>query len=299
MAIHLKSEHDVQGLRRAAGLVGEVLAEVARRVEPGATTAALDRVAEEIIRDAGARAAFKGYRAGSGSPPFPGVICASLNDVVVHGFPTDTPLEEGDVLTVDCGVELDGYFGDFAYTFPVGEVSEENRALLNATKQSLYEGISQAVVGRRVGDIGYAVQRFCEARGYGVVRDLVGHGSGRRLHEEPQVPNTGRRGQGKRLKEGMTVCIEPMINRGTERVTVDADGWTIRTADGYPSAHYEHMVVVRRGAAEVLSSYDAIEAALRARGAWVPGTDHAPAGLGAADSAASGVPMNSLEAAHG
>src|SRR5690606_19557065 len=223
MAIHLKSEHDVQGLRRAAGLVGAVLAEVARRVEPGATTAALDRVAAAIFRDASARAAFIGFWAGSGSTPIPGVICAiliaSLNDVVVHGFPTDTPLEEGDVLTVDCGVELDGYFGDFAYTFPVGEVSEENRALLNATKQSLYEGISQAVVGRRVGDIGYAVQRFCEARGYGVVRDLVGHGIGRRLHEEPQVPNTGRRGQGKRLKEGMTLCIEPMINRGTERVT--------------------------------------------------------------------------------
>ncbi|MDX1420441.1 MAG: type I methionyl aminopeptidase [Rubricoccaceae bacterium] len=283
MAIHLKTDRDVEGLRRAAGVVGAVLAEVAQRVEPGATTAALDHVAEEIIRDAGGRPAFKGYRMGGDTPPFPGAICASLNDVVVHGFPTDRPLEEGDLLAVDCGVELDGYFGDYAYTFPVGEVSEENRALLNATKQSLYEGIREAVAGRRIGDIGYAVQRFCEARGYGVVRDLVGHGIGRQLHEEPQVPNTGRRGQGKRLKEGMALCIEPMINQGTERVTVDADGWTVRTADGRPSAHYEHMVVVRRGAAEVLSSYDAVEAALRARGAWVPGTE-APVSLPADDS---------------
>jgi methionyl aminopeptidase len=295
MAIHLKTDRDIEGLRRAAALVGEVLAEVARRVEPGATTAGLDRVAEAVIRDAGGRPAFKGYRMGADSTPFPGALCTSVNDVVVHGFPTAAPLAEGDLLAVDCGVELDGYFGDFAYTFPVGEVSEENRALLNATKQSLYEGISQAVAGRRVGDIGHAVQRFCEARGYGVVRDLVGHGIGRRLHEEPQVPNTGRRGQGKRLKEGMALCIEPMINRGTAAVTVDADGWTVRTADGRPSAHYEHMVVVRRGAADVLSSYDATEAALRARGAWVPGTPYA--GASSADGAS--VPANNLEVLHG
>jgi methionyl aminopeptidase len=298
MAIHLKSDRDVEGLRRAAGVVGEVLAEVARRVRPGVTTGELDRVAEEIMRGAGARPAFKGYRMGPDTAPFPGALCTSVNDVVVHGFPTDVPLQEGDLLTVDCGVELGGYFGDFAYTFPVGEVSEENRALLNGTKQSLYEGISQAVAGRRVGDIGFAVQRFCEARGYGVVRDLVGHGIGRRLHEEPQVPNYGHRGQGKKLKPGMTLCIEPMINRGTERVTVDPDGWTVRTADGQPSAHYEHMVVVRRGAADVLSSYDAIEAALRARGAWVPGTDHAPAAGPAADGAPA--PVNGLtEVVHG
>jgi methionyl aminopeptidase len=299
MAIHLKTDRDVEGLRRAAGVVGDVLAEVARRVGPGVTTAELDRTAEAVIRDAGGRPAFLGYRMGPDSTPFPGSLCISVNDVVVHGFPSERPLEEGDLVAVDCGVELDGYFGDFAYTFPVGEVSEENRALLNATKQSLYEGISQAVAGRRVGDIGYAVQRFCEARGYGVVRDLVGHGIGRRLHEEPQVPNTGRRGQGKRLKEGMTLCIEPMINRGTASVTVDADGWTVRTADGLPSAHYEHMVVVRRGGPEVLSSYDALEAALRARGAWVPGPG-APAD-GAPQGAPDGAPvrMNSLEAAHG
>ncbi len=272
MAIHLKSAPDVEGLRRAAGVVGEVLAEVAWRVQPGVTTIELDRVAEEVIRSAGGRPAFKGYRMGRDSTPFPGSLCTSVNDVVVHGFPSDTPLDEGDLVAVDCGVELDGYFGDFAYTFPVGDVSDEDRTLLNTTKQSLYEGISQALAGHRIGDIGYAVQRFCEGRGYGVVRDLVGHGIGRRLHEEPQVPNVGRRGNGKRLKEGMALCVEPMINRGTADVTVDADGWGVRTADGRPSAHYEHMVIVRRGAAEVLSSYDAIEAALHACGAWVPGT---------------------------
>lgn len=277
MSIQLKNDRDVEGLRRAAGLVGEVLAEMARRIRPGVETIELDRVAEEIIGDTGARAAFKGYRMGSDTAPFPGSLCISVGEVVVHGIPGAYALLEGDVVAVDCGVELDGYFGDFAYTFPVGEISEENRALLNATKQSLYAGISEAVVGKRVGDVGHAVQSFCEARGYGVVRDLVGHGIGRRLHEEPQVPNIGRRGHGKRLREGMALCIEPMINRGTASVTVDADGWTVRTADGLPSAHYEHTVVVRRGAAEVLSSYDAIEAALaRTRGEMLPSEASGP-----------------------
>ena len=277
MAISIKSDHDVQMLRQAAGLVGEVLAEMARRVQPGVETIELDRVAEEIIRDAGARPAFKSYRVGS--EVFPASLCMSVGDVVVHGFPSSYRLQEGDIVAIDCGVELDGYFGDFAYTFAVGEISEENQRLLTVTKQSLHEGISQAVVGKRVGDIGYAVQSYCEARGYGVVRDLVGHGIGRSLHEDPQVPNVGRRGQGKRLKEGMTLCIEPMINRGTERVTMDADGWTVRTADGAPSAHYEHMVVVRRGEAEILSSYDAIETALaKTQGTMpAPGDPHASA----------------------
>ena len=267
--IHLKTEHDIAGLRRAAGLVGEVLAEMARRVGPGVSTAELDEVAETMIRDAGARPAFKGYRVGS--EVYPASLCISVNDVVVHGIPGEYALREGDVVAVDCGVELGGYFGDFAYTFPVGKISAEDRALLDTTKASLYEGVRAAVAGNRVGDISHAVQAFCEARGYGVVRDLVGHGIGRDLHEEPQVPNVGRRGAGKRLREGMTLCIEPMINRGTAQVTVDADGWTVRTADGLPSAHYEHMVVVRRGQAELLSSYAAIEAALAtARGESVP-----------------------------
>ncbi len=261
--IHLKTERDIAGIRRAAGLVERVLAEAAAIVAPGVTTGELDEAAAATIRDAGARSAFKGYRINHETPPFPGTLCVSVNDVVVHGIPSHAQmLREGDLVSVDCGVELDGYFGDFAYTFAVGEVSEENRALLETTKLSLYEGISQARAGNRVGDIGYAVQRFCEGRGYGVVRDLCGHGVGRKLHEDPQVPNTGRRGVGKRLKDGLTICIEPMINRGTADVTVDADAWTVRTADGLPSAHYEHMVVVRRGRAEVLSSFDAIEAAL-------------------------------------
>lgn len=261
--IHLKSERDVAGIRRAAGLVERVLAEVGATIRPGVTTRELDEVAEGIILEACARSAFKGYRYSRDIPPFPSTLCVSVNDVVVHGIPSDEQvLREGDLVSVDCGVELDGYFGDFAYTFPVGEVSEENRALLDATKQSLYEGIKRALAGNRVGDIGHAVQSFCEARGYGVVRDLCGHGIGRKMHEDPQVPNVGRRGVGKKLKDGLTICIEPMINRGTHEVTVDADGWTVRTADGLPSAHYEHMVVVRRGRPEVLSSFALIEAAL-------------------------------------
>ena len=166
------------------------------------------------------------------------------------------------MVTVDCGVELDGYFGDFAYTFAVGQISPETQALLDTTRQSLDEGVARAVGGNRVGDVGWAIQTYCEGRGYGVVEDLVGHGIGRRLHEPPNVPNTGRRGVGKKLRPGLTLCIEPMINGGTGDVTVDADGWTVRTADGAPSAHFEHMVLVRRGQPEILSSYDLIEAAL-------------------------------------
>ncbi len=214
---------------------------------------------------------------GGDTPPFPGSLCISVNDVVVHGFPSDYELREGDIVALDCGVELAGYFGDFAYTFPVGEISDETRALLDTTRASLDEGVRQAVEGRRVGDIGHAVQSYCEGRGYGVVRDLVGHGVGRRLHEPPNVPNVGRQGVGKKLKAGMTLCIEPMINGGTAEVTVDADGWTVRTADGAPSAHYEHMVLVQRGQPEVLSSYALIEAALaKSRGETAPPGTGAP-----------------------
>ncbi|HIG73172.1 MAG TPA: type I methionyl aminopeptidase [Bacteroidetes bacterium] len=270
--IILKSERDVAMLRRAARLVEQVLADAASRIAPGVTTISLDTAAESIIRDAGARPSFKGYQFDPDEIPFPGSLCISVNDVVVHGIPReDVVLQEGDVVSVDCGVELDGYFGDFAYTFPVGEISEENRALLEATKQSLYEGIDKARAGNRVGDIGHAVQEYTESRGYGVVTALVGHGIGQQMHEPPSVPNVGRRGWGKKLKSGMTVCIEPMINRGTPEVTVDPDGWTIRTADGLPSAHYEHMVHVTKGGAELISSYDAIEAALAAaRGESAP-----------------------------
>lgn len=260
--ITLKNDADVAGIREAAKVVERALAAAASLVAPGTPTILLDQAAEEVIREAGGRPAFKGYRMGGDTPPFPGSLCISVNDVVVHGFPSDTPLREGDVVSVDCGVELEGYFGDFAYTFPVGEISDQAQALLDATRQSLYEGIGQAYAGNRIGDIGHAVQSYCESRGYGIVRDLVGHGVGKRLHEPPNVPNLGRRGVGKKLKPGLTICIEPMINGGTGDVTVDDDGWTVRTADGAPSAHFEHMVHVQRGQAEVLSSYGLIEQAL-------------------------------------
>ena len=263
----LKNDRDVAGIRRAAKVVEQALAAAARLVRPGTPTRALDDAAEAVIVGAGGRPAFKGYRMGGDTPPFPGSLCISVNDVVVHGFPSDYALQEGDVVSVDCGVELGGYFGDFAYTFPVGTVSPEAQDLLKTTRESLYLGIEQAGAGRRTGDIGNAVQTYCEGRGYGVVRDLVGHGVGRRLHEPPNVPNVGRRGNGKKLKPGMTLCIEPMINGGTADVTVDDDGWTVRTADGRPSAHFEHMVLVQKGGAEILSSYDLIERALVDAGA--------------------------------
>lgn len=261
--INLKSDVEVDALRNAAALVGKVLAEVGRRLRPGASTLELDEAAEQIVHDAGARAAFKGYQFDSGTAPFPGTLCTSVNDVVVHGIPSaDAILEEGDILSVDCGVELEGFYGDYAYTFAVGEISEEKARLLQDTKQSLLEAIHMVRSGNRVGDIGYTVQSYCESRGLGVVRDLVGHGIGRSLHEDPQVPNVGRRGRGKKLKPGLTLCIEPMINLGTPEVTVDSDGWTVRTADGSPSAHFEHTVAVRKGEAEVLSSYEPIEEAM-------------------------------------
>ncbi|MEM1041915.1 MAG: type I methionyl aminopeptidase [Bacteroidota bacterium] len=271
--VRLKSEREVEAMRRSAALVGQVLTEVARRVEPGALTSEMNRVAEEMIADAGARPAFKGYRIARNDTPFPAALCVSVNDVVVHGFPSDVPLEEGDVVSVDCGVELDGYFGDYAYTFAVGEISAEKAALLTDTKQSLYEGIRNGLHGRRIGDIAFAVQSFCERRGYGVVRDLVGHGVGLSLHEDPQVPNVGRRGVGKKLKTGMTLCVEPMITGGTHEVIVDPDGWTVRTADGQPAAHYEHMILVQRGEPAVLSSFEPIEAVLAAKGAFIPSAE--------------------------
>ena len=255
--IHLKRTEEVAALRASARLVGETLAEVARAVRPGATTAALDEIAEAYIRSRGARPAFKDY--GSRRNPFPATLCISINDVVVHGIPGAQTLEEGDIVSVDCGVELNGYYGDSAYTFAVGEVSEEKMQLCRVTYEALQRGVQAAVAGARVGDVSYAVQSWCEGHGYGVVRDLVGHGIGRELHEPPQVPNYGRRGAGKQLKSGMCLCIEPMINMGVWEVRQDADGWTIRTADGKPAAHYEHMVLVQSGAPEVLSSFDAIE----------------------------------------
>lgn len=265
--IILKTERDIAGMREAAGVVERVLTVAAEMVRPGLKTIEIDRAAEEVILASGGRSAFKGYRMGGEGTPFPGIVITSVNDVVVHGIPSEYELRDGDIVTVDCGVELDGYFGDFAYTFPVGDISAEAQRLLDTTKASLLAGVANAVAGKRLGDIGSAVQRMCEGAGYGVVRDLVGHGVGKSLHEAPNVPNVGRRGLGKKLIGGMTICIEPMINGGTGDVIVDDDGWTIRTADGALSAHYEHTVHVRRGPAEVLSSFTMIEQALaRSRG---------------------------------
>lgn len=217
----------------------------------------MDAVAEEFIRSNGAVPGFLGYGG------FPNTLCISVNDEVVHGIPSaKRVLQEGDIVSVDCGVLKNGYYGDSAYTFEVGEVSEEIHNLLEATKASLYKGIEQAVVGRRIGDIGSAVQNYCEARGYSVVRELVGHGVGKELHEDPQVPNYGSRGQGTKLREGMVIAIEPMINLGQRYVIMNSDGWTIRTRDGLPSAHFEHTVAVGKTAADILSSFKYVEEVL-------------------------------------
>lgn len=257
--IHLKSEREIERLRASADLVARALGEVARHVRPGATTLELDAIAETYIRDHGAEPAFKGYQISDSVPPFPASLCTSVNNVVVHGIPDERPLEDGDLLSVDCGVLLDGYYGDTAYTFGVGEISAEKAELCYVTHEALRLGIEQAADGNRVGDISNAVQSFCEDHGYGVVSALVGHGIGRSLHEEPNIPNVGRAGKGRRLKKGLVICIEPMINTGTGEVSTLDDGWTVVTGDGLPSAHYEHTVAIDRGNAEVLSSYEYIE----------------------------------------
>ena len=254
--IYLKSDSEVNKMRDSAQLVSHTLAEVGKHIEPGIETGKLDMIAEDFIKKHGARPAFKGY--GTASNPFPGTLCISVNEEVVHGIPGKRVLNEGDIVSIDCGVELNGYYGDHAYTFAVGECSDETWCLLKTTLQSLYKGIEQAIHGNRIGDIGNAVQTHCEVEGYGVVRDLVGHGLGRSLHEDPSVPNYGKKGRGERLRSGMTLAIEPMINMGTWKVETLNDGWTIVTADRKYSAHFEHDVVIREGEAEILSTFDYI-----------------------------------------
>lgn len=251
--IYLKTDEEIELMRAANQLVGRTLAEVAKIIAPGVSTKTLDKRAEEFIRDHGATPAFLGYQG------FPGSMCISVNDQVVHGIPSHkTILQEGDIVTLDCGTKLAGFTGDSAYTFAVGEISEEVHRLLKTTKESLYVGIEQAVAGNRTGDIGYAVQRYCEARGYHVVRELTGHGIGVNLHESPEVPNYGKRGTGTELRNGMCICIEPMINIGSKNVVQERDGWTIRTKTRKPSAHFEHCVAIRDGKADILSSFDFI-----------------------------------------
>lgn len=256
--IYLKTEDEINLLRNANQLVGQTLAEVAKIVKPGVTTRMLDTLAEQFIRDHGAVPTFKGFPNPYGSP-FPASLCTSVNGVVVHGVPNDEPLKEGDIVSVDCGALLEGFNGDSCYTFCVGEVSEEIKHLLRVTKESLYKAIDQAIVGRRIGDISYAVQSHCEQYGYGVVKEFVGHGIGREMHEDPQVPNYGRQGTGKQLKNGLCIAIEPMITLGSPEIQLMEDRWSVITRDGKPAAHFEHTIAIHHGKAEILSSFEGIE----------------------------------------
>ena len=246
-------------MREANQLVGKTLAEVGRHIKPGVTTRHLDKVADEFIRDHGAIPTFKGFPNPYGEP-FPAAICTSVNDVVVHGIPSDdVVLHEGDIISVDCGTLLNGYNGDSAYTFMVGEVDEAVKQLLEVTKQSLYLSIDPAVPGKHVGDIGAAIQAHCEAHGYGIVRELTGHGIGKEMHEAPQIPNYGMRGNGVMLKAGMCIAIEPMVTLGNRNIGMLPDRWSIVTRDHQVAAHFEHTIAVRKGKAEVLSTFEEIE----------------------------------------
>ncbi len=251
--IHLKTEREIEIIKESSLIVGKTLGEVAKLIRPGIRCTTLDSVAETFIRDNGAVPSFKNYNG------YPATLCISVNDVVVHGIPGQYELKEGDIVSVDCGAKKNGFHADYAYTFCVGHVAEEIRNLCEKTKQSLYNGIEQAVEGNRIGDIGYAIQSYVESFGYSVVREMIGHGIGRNLHESPEVPNYGTKGKGPKLKKGMVICIEPMINLGVRNIQVDRDGWTVRTADRLPSAHYEHMVAIRDGGTEVLSTYQYVE----------------------------------------
>jgi methionyl aminopeptidase len=254
--LYLKTDEEVGFLKESNMLVSRTLAEIASLIRPGVTTLYLDRIAESFIRDNGATPAFKGYGG------FPNALCTSVNDEVVHGIPSDYILKEGDIISVDCGVILNGWYGDSAYTFPVGEIKEEVRRLLDYTRAALEEGVKEAVSGNRVGDISFAVQSKAESGGYSVVRELVGHGIGRKLHEQPEVPNYGRQGTGPKMEKGLVICIEPMINAGKKETLQMKDGWTIKTADGKPSAHFEYAVAVNKGNADVLTTFEFIEKVL-------------------------------------
>ncbi len=260
--IFLKTEDEIELLRASNLLVGKTLAELAKIIKPGVTTGELDRVAEEYIRDNGAVPTFKGFPNPYGGS-FPASICTSVNEQVVHGIPSaDVVLKDGDIVSVDCGTYMDGFCGDSAYTFCVGEVSDEVRNLLRVTKEALYIGIENAVQGKRLGDIGYAIQQHCEANSYGVVREFVGHGIGKKMHEDPQVPNYGKRGTGTMLKKGLCIAIEPMITLGDRHVVMSRDGWTVSTKDRKCAAHFEHTIAVTSGKADILSSFEFIEEVL-------------------------------------
>jgi len=254
--IHYKSKEEIELIRQSALIVSKTLALMAEHIRPGITPLELDKISEEYIRDSGAVPGFLGLY------DYPNTIITSVNEQVVHGIPTNRPLQEGDIVGMDIGALKNGYYGDHAYTFAVGEVSDDIKQLLKVTKESLYLGIAQTVAGNRMGDIGYAIQNYTESFGYGVVRELVGHGLGKKMHESPEVPNYGKRGHGSKIKEGLVIAIEPMINMGTRRVIQLSDGWTIVTADKMPSAHFEHNVAVVDGKPEILSTFKYVEEAL-------------------------------------
>lgn len=251
--LKIKTAEEIEVLRENNLLVSKTLGELSKLIKPGVTTLKLDKFAEEYIRDHGAEPGFLGYGG------FPNTLCTSVNDAVVHGIPSDYGLREGDIISIDCGTIMNGYYGDSAYTFKVGEVSAEVERLLRITKESLFKGIENAVANYRVGDIGYAIQYHVEKEGFSVVREMVGHGLGANMHESPEIPNYGKRGRGVKLKEGLVICIEPMINMGSRSIKQDTDGWTIRTIDGKYSAHYELAVAIRDGEADILSTFDYID----------------------------------------
>ena len=258
--IYIKTAEEIEKMRKACDLVSRTLGEVAKWVEPGVTTLRLDTIAREYILYNGGKPSCLGYHG------FPGTLCIEVNDTVVHGFPSNYALREGDIIGTDCVAELDGFNGDMCYTFAVGEIDEKVKALLNVTKESLYKGIAAAVAGKRIGDISNAVQTYCERHGYSVVREMCGHGIGKSMHEDPEVPNYGRRGVGPVLKNGMCIAIEPMINLGSKNIKISSeDGWTCRTRDGKPSAHYEHTILINGENPEILTTFDYIEAAINDR----------------------------------
>jgi len=255
--IYLKTPQEMEQMRKACDLVSRTLGEMAKWISPGVTTHKLDTIAREFILDNGGRPACLGYQG------FPGTLCIEVNETVVHGFPSNYTLREGDIIGLDTVVELDGYNGDQCYTFAVGEISEERMALCRTTKESLYVGIEACEAGKRIGDISNAVQLYCEKRGYSIVREMCGHGIGKRMHEDPEIPNYGRRGIGPIIKDGMCLCIEPMVNMGSRNIVIERDGWTCRTRDRQPSAHYEHTLAIVDGKTEVLTTFDYIEEVLQ------------------------------------
>ena len=254
--LYLKTDEEVGLLRESNMLVSRTLATIASYIKPGITTLYLDNLAETFIRDNGGTPAFKGYGG------FPKTLCTSVNDEVVHGIPSNYILKEGDIISIDCGVVLNGWYGDSAYTFAIGDIDDEVKGLLDYTKASLEEGVKEAIAGNRIGDISFAVQTKAESGGYSVVRELVGHGIGKRLHEPPEVPNYGKRGAGPKMEKGLVLCIEPMINLGRKETMQMKDGWTIKTVDGKPSAHFEYAVAVNKGKADVLSTFEFIKEVL-------------------------------------